>query len=119
MKQPPAASIESTVIVIARGLGSPSSAAARDHLVHDQAERSDVHLHIPLIHAGGSAVQPNSQSNLAWPRHSNQRRIILRKERIRIVGPRTALETPQVNKLADAHPSQQDGDTDIVEQRAP
>ena len=46
MKQPPAASIESTMIVIARGLGSPSSAAARDHLVHDQAERSDVHLHI-------------------------------------------------------------------------
>jgi hypothetical protein len=31
MKQPPAASIESTVIVIARGLGSPSFAAARDH----------------------------------------------------------------------------------------
>ena len=52
MKQPPAASIESTMIVIARGLGSPSFAAARDHLVHDQAERSDVHLHIPLMHAG-------------------------------------------------------------------
>jgi hypothetical protein len=97
MKQPPAASIESTMIVIARGLGSPSFAAARDHLVHDQAERSDVHLHIPLMHAG----------------------IILRKERIRIVGPRTALETPQANELADAHPSQQDEDTDIFEQRAP
>ena len=31
MKQPPAASIESTAIVMARGLGSPSFAAARDH----------------------------------------------------------------------------------------
>jgi len=31
IKQPPAASIESTVIVIARGRGSPSLAAARDH----------------------------------------------------------------------------------------
>jgi hypothetical protein len=97
MKQPPAASIESTVIVIARGLGSPSFAAARDHLVHDQAERSDVHLHIPLIRA----------------------RIMLRTERILIVAPRTTLETPPVNELADAHPSQQDKDTDIIEQRAP
>jgi hypothetical protein len=31
MKHPPAASIESTLIVIARGLGSLSFAAARDH----------------------------------------------------------------------------------------